>query len=431
MYAAIVEGAMATSRLPFTELPWFVLDGRLVEFPEGLKTSDYTHTLHRFPGKFVPQVARELLNLLGLQAGQDIVLDPFCGSGTLLIEAAAAGINSIGFDIDSLAAFITEAKITPLTPRQLGELRAFWRDPFSSGTAPAPLPDVVNLSHWFTPTCAKQLAVLKGRALAIDDMHQRNFSLAILSSIVRRVSNADDQTQKTYVSGTLKKTPPLPEELFPAFMSRAIEGMSDYSRVCRQVPVIQHADARDFTVNNEISAVATSPPYIDSIDYVYNQMLEYFWLYDILGIESVDEIKKLRKQPMGFRKASVNEGLERIQMKSPSAASILNPLVEQIEAVNHSEALNVVGYFQDFSDHLQAVSNVLGPGGKYALVVGESFIRGVTVPTPEILVSQFESFGFRMLGRCSYLIKRHYMKFPRRENSRTIKIDHVLCFEKL
>jgi SAM-dependent methyltransferase len=422
---------MVTSRLPFTDLPWFVLDGRLVEFPEGLKTGDYTHTLHRFPGKFVPQVARELLKLLGVQGGQGCVLDPFCGSGTLLLEAAASDIESVGFDIDPLAAFITEAKVTPLSAGQIGELRSFWKDPLPDGVTPAPLPGVANLSHWFTPACSEQLALFKGRALSIEDSLQRNFSLAVLSSLIRRVSNADDQTQKTYVSGTLKKNPPLPTGLFPTFMSRALDGMTDYARVCRRAPVVRRADARDFTVDGDVTAVATSPPYIDSIDYVYNQMLEYFWLYDVLGIESVGEMRRLRVQPMGFRKTKVEEGLSRLHEASPNTAAMFAPLVERIEAVSHAEAVNVVGYFEDYAAHLRAVGSVLAPGGKYALVVGESFIRGVTVPTAEILASLFESSGYRLLGRCAYLIKRHYMKFPRRENSRTIKIDHVLCFERL
>ena len=72
----------------------FVLDGRSVRFPEGLRTADLTHTIHRFPGKFVPQVARELIRLTGVRPGAGLVVDPFCGSGTTLVEAALVGIDS-------------------------------------------------------------------------------------------------------------------------------------------------------------------------------------------------------------------------------------------------------------------------------------------------------------------------------------------------
>ncbi len=78
-----------------SEDPQFVLDGRCVEFPEGLRTAEFTHTIHRFPGKFVPQVARELLQLVG--ADKDtLIADPFCGSGTALTPEEGPEANDKG-----------------------------------------------------------------------------------------------------------------------------------------------------------------------------------------------------------------------------------------------------------------------------------------------------------------------------------------------
>ena len=110
------------------------------------------------------------------------------------------------------------------------------------------------------------------------------------------------------------------------------------------------------------------------------------------------------------------------------ASQIIEPLLEKIQKKSEKEAQNVVGYFEDFSQHLQAAKSNMKRGAIYALVIGESHIRGVTVPTPKILASLFELCGFENMGLCSYVIKRHYMKFPRRSNSGKINIDHVLCF---
>jgi hypothetical protein len=245
------------------------------------------------------------------------------------------------------------------------------------------------------------------------------------------VSNADDQTQKTYVSGTLKKTPPTPAELFPAFLDKAIRGMGSYS-VHRRAPVmVQRGDARKWRSSKKVDGIITSPPYIDSIDYVYNQMLEYFWLYDVLGLASVDEVRALRKKPVGFRRAEVDAGLERLGKISPLAAALLEPKLDKIHAVSEKEAENVVGYFEDFATHLKTSKQNMKRGGIYALVIGESHIRGVTVPTPAILSELFDSYGFEDMGSCSYVIKRHYMKFPRRSNSGKINIDYVCCFRNL
>ena len=286
----------------------FVLDGRCVEFPEGLRTAEFAHTIHRFPGKFVPQVARELLHLVGADA-HTLIADPFCGSGTSLVEGSLLGVPTIGVDFDPLAVFISKAKTTTLSARQISEVIRYWALKIGSASDDDLAVAVPNLYHWFRPDIAKQLAFIKRRALQMEDEALRLFSLVVFSSIIRRVSNADDQTQKTYVSGTLKKTPPLPNELFPFFLDKAARGMASYA-LCQRVPAVVHRDdARTWRSPKTVDGIITSPPYIDSIDYVYNQMLEYFWLYEVFGMGSISEVRELRKEPIGFRRGDVSDGI--------------------------------------------------------------------------------------------------------------------------
>jgi Putative RNA methylase family UPF0020 len=405
----------------------FVLDGRRIEFPEGLRTAEFTHTIHRFPGKFVPQVARELLQLVGADAGS-LIADPFCGCGTSLVEGSLLGVPTVGVDFDPLAVLISRAKTLALSVRQLSEIRKYWAAEIRSENDDDIADVVPNFYHWFRPDVAKQLAFIKRRALQIEDEALKLFSLVVFSSIIRRVSNADDQTQKTYVSGTLKKTPPTPRELFPSFLDRATSGMAAYA-MCHRAPVIvQRDDSRYWRSAKKVDGIITSPPYIDSIDYVYNQMLEYFWLYELLGLASIEEVQELRSKPVGFRRIDVSTGLQHLAKRSSYASQILEPLVMKIQKLSEKEAQNVVAYFVDFAQHLTAVRAGMKRGAVYAVVVGESYIRGMTVPTPKVLTSLFEASGFESMGSCSYLIKRHYMKFPRRSNSRTISIDYVCCF---
>jgi len=67
----------------------------------GADTSYLTHSLHPFPAKFPPQLPQTILNQFS-KIG-DIVLDPFCGSGTTLIEARIFGANAIGVDVNGLS----------------------------------------------------------------------------------------------------------------------------------------------------------------------------------------------------------------------------------------------------------------------------------------------------------------------------------------
>ena len=407
----------------------FVLDGRCVEFPDGLRTAMYTHTLHRFPGKFVPQVARELLSLVGA-TGQSLIGDPFCGSGTSLVEASVAGIPTIGIDFDPLAVLISQAKTMALNPRQLAEVKLYWDANIGMENPDKLENEVPNLYHWFKPDTAKQLEYIKQKAMRLEDEELRLFSLVVFSSIIRRVSNADDQTQKTYVSGTLKKTPPDPGEAFRIAIERAVRGMESYAKARRAAVTIQRGDARNWRSHKKLDGIITSPPYIDSIDYVYNQLLEYFWLYEILGLASVDDVRSFRAKPMGFRRTDIATDLKRLSEASPLAAEILEPKLAKIQRESKKEAENVVGYFEDFGQHLKTATQNMKHGSIYALTIGESHIRGVNVPTPQILAALFCSSGYEFVGSCSYLIKRHYMKFPRRSNSGKIIQDYVYCFRK-
>ena len=407
----------------------FVLDGRCVEFPDGLQTAMYTHTLHRFPGKFVPQVARELLSLVGATA-HSLIGDPFCGSGTTLVEASVTGIPIVGMDLDPLAVLISQAKTMVLSPRHLAEVKLYW-DASIGMENPDRLENAVpNLYHWFKPDTARQLEFIKQKAMRLEDEDLRLFSLVVFSSIIRRVSNADDQTQKTYVSGTLKKEPPSPSDIFQLAIDRATRGMESYAIARKAAVSIQKGDARKWHSQEKLDGIITSPPYIDSIDYVYNQLLEYFWLYEILGLVSVDDVKTFRAEPMGFRRTDVVTGLRRLSVASPLAAEILEPKLAKIQTASKKEAENVVGYFEDFEQHLKSANRNMKPGSIYALAIGESHIRGVQIPTPTILAALFCSSGFELVGTCSYMIKRHYMKFPRRSNSGKINLDYIYCFRK-
>ncbi len=67
-----------------------------------------THYLFRYPAKFHPPVARALIERYSKPG--ELVLDPFCGSGTLMVEAVTLGRNAVGSDIDPIAVFISGVK---------------------------------------------------------------------------------------------------------------------------------------------------------------------------------------------------------------------------------------------------------------------------------------------------------------------------------
>src|SRR3989442_14454597 len=84
--------------------------GNTLLIPENLENIPCTHGMHRFPGKFIPNIPRFLLRTVLNRRKGHTVWDPFCGSGTTLVEAALEGRPFVGLDIDPLAVMIATAK---------------------------------------------------------------------------------------------------------------------------------------------------------------------------------------------------------------------------------------------------------------------------------------------------------------------------------
>ena len=405
------------------------LDGVLL-MPEGLDTIQFTHGLHRFPGKFIPNIVRYIFREVLPSAKNRVLYDPFCGSGTTLVEAALSGRPFIGKDLDPLAILISQCKTNCLNMAQISELEEYWVGHAFDRPSPKYIPDVPNLSHWFSERAAAELSSIKERCLQLPPDLAR-FSLVVFSSIIRRVSNADDQTQKTYVSHTLPKHPPLPSGLFPIFMKRALRSMQSYSMA---VPKsirgrVLLGDSRIEDTTLDYHDVLTSPPYIDSIDYVYNQLLEYYWLMPELGFSSQQAVRAFRLQPMGATRYSPEE-LEQLNAIGTNAgiAEQLNTICAEIGKISPKEEKVVRSYFLDFARHIEIIRRQQKKGGYYVCVIGDSYIRGRTVPTGDIISSMFKVRGYSLVDMFSYEIRRHYMKFPRRSNSGKIKTDNILIF---
>ena len=82
--------------------------------------SGITHNFYRYPARFSPAFARAFIATC-TQPG-DLVLDPFVGGGTTLVEAQALGRRAVGIDLSSLAVFVSTVKITPLPEVLIAEL---------------------------------------------------------------------------------------------------------------------------------------------------------------------------------------------------------------------------------------------------------------------------------------------------------------------
>jgi hypothetical protein len=414
----------------FREVPSFpsyntIANGDLFSLSLSDRSAGLTHGLHRFPAKYVARVPAWIIDQFATPNA--VVLDPFCGSGTTLVEALTRTDAAIGVDLDPLACLISRSKTAAIPASRveaLGkELKRTWRT--SSKRLCPPMPDLVRFKHWFSEKAWGDLQALRDAILRLECTEvERDFIICVFSSVIRWVSNADDQTQKTYVSGTLKKQPPEVAPTFWRAYGRAVAGLTELQQV--RLPeansTVVIADATDLPMGkHSVDLIVTSPPYLDSVDYMYNFMLEYFWLGPLLGVADRKTFNQMRRLVTGAK-------------NPPKGGACRLPTCLQdmisLSAVSAHRATATVAYFESMSRHFASAAKVLKPGCRYVLVVGNSQTQDDMLPMHDALIRLAIDAGLTFEKSFAYRIRRHYMKFPRAGRGGVITMDWVIVLRK-
>ncbi|MGD0113644.1 MAG: DNA methyltransferase, partial [Armatimonadota bacterium] len=157
-------------------------------------TQDSTHFFHHWTAKFIPQIPRRIIELYANPG--DVILDPFMGSGTTLVEAARLGYNSWGTDINPLAVKIARAKAARISEKQLDDFIAWLdeakREPERHSAESPHLFD--GSDRWFRDDVARAIRAILSHVGRLDDA-TRNFVEVGLSDLLKGMSNARlDQT---------------------------------------------------------------------------------------------------------------------------------------------------------------------------------------------------------------------------------------------
>ena len=115
-------------------------------------TKQYTHGIHPYPAMMIPQVARRLIGKYAREEG--ILFDPYCGSGTTLLEGMLADLVSTGTDLNPLARLIARTKTVPIDlerlDREIGDFIEFGLMAAESSNGRGKVPDIPNVGYWFS-----------------------------------------------------------------------------------------------------------------------------------------------------------------------------------------------------------------------------------------------------------------------------------------
>ena len=282
---------------PFTPVKDLNFNWRERDLPQGERTK-HVHGLHPYLGKFVPQLVEVFLR----KYRPSRVLDPFCGSGTTMVEATALGIESVGTDISGFNCLLASVKTRkydlPLLHGEVSQaldltLNTSQRRLLETREAYGPNS---YLEQWYAP---EALAILREYRSHMAGNTYEDVLKVILSRAARSARQTahfdldfpkKPQTEPYYCYKHSRTCQPTSDArgFLKRYSADTFKRIEAFANVRTDVETqVVRADARRHPYPG-CDLVVTSPPYVGLIDYHE----QHRYAYELLGIEdhSADEI---------------------------------------------------------------------------------------------------------------------------------------------
>jgi len=358
-------------------------------------TKEFTHCYHSYPAMMIPQVARKLIDKYGKKAKW--LFDPYCGTGTSLVEANIKNINAIGTDLNPLARLIAETKTTQIDLRNLDAcIKDFNDKAFSAQFGikdknPITLPNFQNIDYWFSKDVQEKLALIKNYIDNIQNNSIQKFFMVAFSETVRESSwtkNSEFKLVRMSIE-QMKKFNPNVFNIMECKLLRNRKGLKSYIKTKTNGATTSIFDfntviniPQDILPNESIDLIVTSPPYGDSrttVAYGQFSRLANQWL-------GFSEASKVDKILMG----GIKNG-NRIKSKSKTA----DETIAKIYNIDENRCKDVIAFFADYEKSISNLANSIKPGGYACYVVGNRSVKGITIPMDEITKDFFKANGFK------------------------------------
>ena len=366
-----------------------------------------THWVHWYPAKMFHRIPSVFLDCVDMPTKAS-VLDPFCGSGTVLIEANLRGHDAVGIDVNPLARLISRVKTTPLNPMELEAQRVQLLSKAKRSCAKPPQHPI--LDSWISRSARLGLHRLRTAIEEIADLAQRDFFLIALTNIVRRMSLADPaipplvrlREERAAIAGAryadaLQRSKSITTEtVYSAFTNSAdknIRRMSELYTLRKSLGRTQirnrDADAASSTLQSgSVDAIITSPPYCGSQKYVRSLKLELL----LIG-SSREELRQIDRQTLGT---------EAVSQRVSSVGDLLtgdryvDEIIEVIYDAHPIRARMASEYAKYLARFATECLRVLKPKGQLLIALGRSTISGVPFPSDRIFARAGMNVGLKL-----------------------------------
>jgi len=362
--------------------------------------NEHIHRWSPYVQGFSASFVQSILDLYKRDYDNPLILDPFAGCGTVMVQAKLNGYRSIGTELNPLLQFIAETKLNcwDISPNYL--LKIYNSMPKNKKS---PAPSFLKSTSQFNEGVLRNLEILKGGIESLKPKNPKQKKIKDLikvafSSIIIDCSNLKRSPCLGYY-----KAKKIDDSAPFVLLNQRIYDIADDLKIIRS----QYKDyinieskviltnAMKFKHSQKFDLVITSPPYMNGMDYVINYKIELGWLG---FVKDHKELKKIKDEMVVCD--NVSKGLIRDFEKNKNAYTndwledIKTNIKKNIEKRGNYRRIDmpyiVHKYFDDLYKVMKNIKAYLKSGGRFILVVGDSLIADVYIPT-DLLIAKIGS----------------------------------------
>lgn len=344
--------------------------------------------VHPFPARMAPELAFAALENAPANA---VVLDPMCGSGTVLQHARDQGMVAFGYDIDPLAILVTKVTCTRVDAAHVQRAAVRLVEAAQAQQAvPVALPWIDSdpataafIDFWFHPKQQAQLRQLASALYPRTGKIADVLRIALSRTIITKDAGASLARDVSH-SRPHKVRDTNDYDVYKGFL-RAVNKIAPLIDVPTRGKVsVARRDARRLppSLRGQVDLVITSPPYLNAIDYMRGHRMSLVWLGYRLG-----QLTELRSNSVGA---------ERYPDKPSDALSLRAP---RYRGLSPRQQGMLDRYASDSSALMKQLAQVLSGRGQAVLVVGDSMLSGTYIRNSLIIQQAAERHGLVLLDK--------------------------------
>lgn len=369
------------------------------------------HGWFKYREGFSHTLIKELIHRCGM-AQDEYVLDPFCGSGTTVVEAALNGFSGIGIDINPMSAFISEVKCRSYTNEEINHIKTVLPEIITSMKQTNMFDEYKDkyqeVQKFFNEHNFERLVSIRQVIDTNKDLLGTKIYELMICAYICIIEEVSDRKR----DGNGLKTVATRVDNVEAFYLKKIKEMIvdiERSRIpANLVSAIDCGDAMRLSetvnkysniIDKTLGAIMYSPPYANSFDYFESYKMEVILADYASDMKGISTYRRQAVESFVGRSDERNEIRDFINWMSEEIESAIPEKESRTgkrDARTRKVPKMIKGYFTDMEKVIAESASVLISGKKCYIVVDQSAYLGRIIPTDLFLGAIAENYDFRV-----------------------------------